>query len=169
MSASREQSGLPERYSIIIALVSMATLIAVVVAITTMVILHITDPKAEEKALMKDLRVRSVALDYARSNKFDLFTALMSRFSESSVLTSESELQRAYSLFYRQVRIDSAEDHAVNQRQWTPGMDVSLLVRVEPYNRSETLIDDTELLVWVWVIWNDYGDLVGHRITLPEQ
>ena len=49
MSASREQSGLPERYSIIIALVSMAALIAVVVAITTMVILHITDPKAEGK------------------------------------------------------------------------------------------------------------------------
>ena len=43
---------------------------------------------------MRDLRVRSVALDYARSNKFDLFTALMSRFSESSVLTYESELQR---------------------------------------------------------------------------
>ena len=104
--------------------------------------IDVTSAKAEEKALMRDLRVRSVALDYARSNKFDLFTALMSRFSESSVLTSESELQRAYSLFYRQVRIDSAEDHAVNQRQWTPGMDVPLLVRVEPYNRSETLFKE---------------------------
>ena len=174
MSASREQSGFPKHYSIILFFVSLACLIAVMVAITTMVVLHITDPKADEKELMRDLHVRSVALDYAKSNTYDLFMAFRPRLNDSSALTSKSQLQRTYNLFYRQVSVYPADDHSVNYRQWTNGMDVPVIVRLEPDNRREILISDPEHLVWVRVVRSTEGRtlesraLKGHSITLAE-
>ena len=76
-----------------------------VVFISEMVILHITDPKAEEKALLSDLHARSVALEYARSNTFDLFTAFRRRLSDPDALSSKSKLQRTYNLFYGQFSV----------------------------------------------------------------
>ena len=100
MSASREQTGFPKHYPIILALVTIIGFIVMVVVITTMVILHITDPKADEKELLRDLHARSVAVDYAESITFDLLMALKPRLSDPDALTSKSELQRTYNLSY---------------------------------------------------------------------
>ena len=169
MSASREQSGFPKHYSIILFFVSLACLIVVMVAITTMAVLHITDPKADEKALLRELHARTVALDYAKSNTFDLFMAFKPRLSDFHALTSKTQLQRTYNLFYRQVSVYPADDHSVNYRQWTNGMDVPVIVRLEPDNRREVLINDPEHLVWVRVVWPTEGrTLEGYSITLAE-
>ena len=168
MSASREQSGFPKHYSIILPFVFIAGLIVVVVTITTMVILHITDPEAEQKELLRELHARSVALDYAESNTFDLFMALKPRLSDSTDLTSKSQLQRTYNLFHKQVRVYPADDHPVNYRQWINGMDVPVIVRLEPDNRRETLIADPEHLLWVRVLRNDGRTLEGHSFILTE-
>ena len=175
MRASEEQNEIQERPSRVITfLVFLALALVFIGPITIMVILLITDPKADEKELLRDLHARSVALDYARSNTFDLFMAFRPRLSDSSALTSKSQLQRTYNLFYRQVSVYPADDHPVNYRQWTNGMDVPVIVRLEPDNRREVLINDPEHLVWVRVVRPterralEGRALKGHSITLAE-
>ena len=137
----------PSRVLVFLVYLAMALVVIVPIAIVTM--LYVTDPEADEKALLRELHARSVALNYAESNTFDLFTALKPHLSDSSALTSKPQLQRTYNLFHRQVRVYPADDHPVKRNRWfgVGGIDVPLIVRLEPDNRHETLINDPEHLV----------------------
>lgn len=166
--ASGEQSEFPAHYTVKLFFVAVAALIALVIVISTMVILQITDPNAEEKALLRELHARSLALEYARSNTFDLFTAFKPRLSNPDALSAKSQLQRTYNLFYRQVSVYPADDHPLKHRRITGAMEVPLIVRLEPDNRRETIVTTPEHLVWVLVMKKSGRPLEGLSITLAE-
>ena len=167
-ASERQNEALEQPSRFLVFLVYLAMALVVIVPIAIVVMLHVTDPEADEKALLRDLHARSVALDYAESNTFDLFTAFKPHLSDSSALTSKTQLQRTYNLFHRQVRVYPADDHPVKRYQWHGGIDVPLIVRLEPDNRRETLINDPEHLVWVRVSRDEGSALEGRRITLAE-